>query len=279
MKWKPIEFDNQTIIPRNGTTAVLVGSKIYLFGGFSGNAYLADLHTIDISNFSVNHITFQNVPAPPGRIGHVMAEHDGKILIWGGYNGDWLSDLWIYDTLSNSWREIPTDVKGRTSSAFASYGNFLYIFGAATTDALLRFSWISEKIELIKTTGTAPASELSAASMIAVDRFLLLFGGKLEKKRYGLMYGFDTVKNKWFVFHVVPDGVSTVLIDGMIDKNGQFMVPRIWSASIVYRSNKRDVVLFLGAPLLEPPNLCIVELGDALSILHLQNDLLQILQN
>lgn len=279
MKWKQINYDNQTIIPRNGTTAVLVGSKIYLFGGFSGNSYLSDLHTINLSDFKVEHITFQNAISPPGRIGHVIAEYNGKILIWGGYNGDWLSDLWIYDTVLNSWREIQTDVKGRTSAAFASHKDFLYIFGAAATDALLRFSWITEKIELIKTTGTSPPSELSAASMIAVDRFLLLFGGKLEKKKFGLMYGFDTVKNKWFVFHVVPDGVSTVLVDGMIDKNGQFMVPRIWSASIVYRVNKRDVVLFLGAPLLEPPNLCVVELGDALSVLHLQNDLLQILQS
>lgn len=278
MKWKSLDFDNQSIVPRNGTTAVLVGSKIYLFGGFSGNAYLADLHTIDLSNFKVEHINLPDQNKPSGRIGHVMAENNGQILIWGGYNGDWLSDLWIFNVATNQWREIPTDVKGRTSAAYASHGDFLYIFGAAATDSLLRFSWKSEKMELIKSTGSPPPSELSAASMIAVDRFLLLFGGKLEKKKYGLMYGFDTVKSRWFIFHVIPDGVSTVLVDGMIDKNGRFMVPRIWSASIVYRKNKRDVVLFLGAPLLEPPNLCVVQLGDALSILHVENDLLDTLQ-
>ena len=72
--------------------------------------------------------------------------------------------------------------------------------------------------------------------------------------------------------------MTATISDGIIDRNGAFMVPRIWSASVCYRSQKRMVVLFLGAPFLEPPNLGIVDIGEALSILHHQNDMVDILR-
>lgn len=276
--WRQIDFNGKMITPRNGALAVLYNRKIYVFGGFSGKAYLADLHTIDINDFSVTHITSHTSEnSPSGRIGHVMAEHNGQILIWGGYNGDWLSDLWIYDISSNTWREIQSDIKGRTSACFTNHKNSLYIFGASKIEPLLRYDWESERLTIVKTTGVSPPAELAAASMVSVDRYVLIFGGKIENNKYGLMYGFDTIRNWWFIFHVMPDGVSTSLLDGSIDPQGNFMVPSISGASIIYRKIERKLMLFLGAPLLEPPNICFIELGDALSILHLQNDMLETL--
>ena len=66
--------------------------------------------------------------------------------------------------------------------------------------------------------------------------------------------------------------------NGFIEKNGLFMVPRIWSASICYRAAQREVVLFLGAPFLEPPNLGLVHVGDAISILHQRMDMLDVIK-
>ena len=100
----------------------------------------------------------------------------------------------------------------------------------------------------------------------------------MEQKKYTLMYGYDTERAKWFVFHVVPDGNTTTTANGMIDRNGFFLLPIGWSSTMVYREKNRTLVLVLGVPMLEPPNLGIVEVGDAMSILHLGNDMLDMLQ-
>jgi hypothetical protein len=274
MKWSRVPINLFTVPPRNGTVAVHIGRMIYLFGGFSGRSYLADFHAIDMQTLEVQRPTFSG-PSPPGRVGHVMAEHQDQILIWGGYNGEWLSDLWILDVQRMVWHEVKTTIRGRTSAAFAKHGNSLYIFGACKSEALLRFHWPSERLEVVRAIGLSPPPELSHASMIAVDQFLLVFGGKVDRPKYCLMYGFDTRKHRWFIFHVRPDSVTTTATDGLIDKNGLFMVPRIWSASILYRKQAREVVLFLGEPFLEPPHVSIVSLGDALAFLHLQSDLFE----
>ena len=275
--WSRIEVNGVKISPRNGTTAVLLGSAICLFGGFNGRDYLSEFHVIDTNTWTVS-VPQLNGHGPSGRIGHVMAAHGNKILVWGGYNGDWLSDLWILDTETRTWRRIKTSVKGRTSATWANSGDDLYIYGAAKTDGLLRYSWTREVLEVVKTTGNGPSPEVSQAAMVAIDRYLLFFGGKLEQKKYSLMYGYDTLLQWWFVFHVLPDGNSTTISDGFIEKNGLFMVPRIWSASICYRAAQREVVLFLGAPFLEPPNLGLVHVGDAISILHQRMDMLDVIK-
>ena len=272
MKWSLLELTGDLATPRNGTTAVRLGSRVALFGGFSGTCYLSDFHVIDLETLEVSRPAVTG-DGPSGRIGHVMAEHDGEIMVWGGYNGDWLSDLWILDTKTMTWCQVETDMNGRTSATWASHGDSLYIFGAAKTDPLLCFDWKRRVLDVVKTTGVTPQSELSQAAMVAVDRYLLVFGGKLEQNKYTLMYGYDTVRHKWFVFHVVPDGTTTTVEDGVIDKNGFFLLPTGWSASMVYCEKERRVMLFLGAPMMEPPKIGIVEVGEAFAVLHLGNDM------
>jgi hypothetical protein len=276
--WKSVQLDTPVATPRNGTTAVLVGRQIYLFGGFSGRVYIADFHIISLDTFSVQRPVF-NSPSPAGRVGHVMSTWQNLILIWGGYNGAWLSDLWILNIETMEWHEVQTYIKGRISAASAVHGDFLYIFGAAKADALIRYDWRSERFETVKTSGPGPAAELSQASMVSVDQYLLVFGGKLDQAKHCCIYGYDIRRQRWFIFHSAPDGETTSVADGVVDKDGVFQVPRLWSASIVFQKVTREVVLFLGQPYLEPPNLGIVGIGPALAVLHLQSDLLDVLHS
>lgn len=275
--WSQAKLSGIKVSPRNGTTAVLMGSAICLFGGFNGRDYLADFHVIDTNTWEVSRPKLEG-KGPSGRIGHVMAGHGKEILVWGGYNGDWMSDLWILDIEKREWRSIRTGINGRTSATWANNGDDLYIYGASKTDPLLRYSWTRGVLEVVKTTGASPSPELSQAAMVAIDRYLVLCGGKLAQKKYSLMYGYDTVRQWWFVFHVVPDGSTTTMSDGIVDRNGFFMVPRIWSASICYRAKEREIVLFLGAPFLEPPNIGVVQVGDAVAVLHQRMDMLEMLK-
>lgn len=278
LKWSPIQITDDTITPRNGTRAVLLGNSIALFGGYSGTSYLSDFHILDLTTSTVSRPNIQG-PSPSGRIGHVMAEHNGEILVWGGYNGDWLSDLWLLDTRTWTWTEIPNGVNGRTSPAYVNHEDSLYIFGASKVDPLLVYNWSSKTLSVVKTTGVTPRSELSQASMVAIGRYLILFGGKIDQDKFGLMYGYDTVRHKWFVFHVIPDGITTTVDQGMVDKNGFFLLPTGWSSSMVYCEKERKVMIFLGAPMVEPLRIWIIEVGESISMLNLGADMLDMVTN
>lgn len=273
--WTRINIDKQQVASKNGATGVLIDKKIFVFGGFRELVYESDFHIVDLDSLQITRPQFDIQPS--GRVGHVFAYHNGKILLWGGYNGDWLNDLWILDIATMTWREINADIKGRTAAAFTTHSHYVYIFGASKTDALLRFDFDTETFEVLKSSGSSPTSTLGSASLIGVDNYLLLFGGNADKSKFSLLYCYHIERQTWFVFHIIPDGQSTNITDGKINKNGNFMVPRLSACSCIYHDRLRTVVVFLGAPLAEPPAFYTIEIGDALSYLHYQADLQEML--
>lgn len=274
--WTQLPIDLSTVTPRNGSTAVRIARKICVFGGYDGSQYLSDFHVIDLETRTVFRPKFTN-DGPPERIGHVMATYNNAIVIWGGYNGDWLNDLWLLNLNNLTWQKMPVEVKGRIGSSWVNHRDNLYIFGASKSDPLLRFNWTTHTLVTAKTTGTPPPSELSFSSMVSFDRYLLVIGGKYNKETHGLIHGFDTVTQRWFVFHVIPDGITTTVLDGTVDKFGYFMVPMSHSVSMIYQATTRKVVMFMGAPLIDPPNVGVIDIGEAMSVMHLQTDMLEIL--
>ncbi|KAK8846040.1 hypothetical protein M9Y10_020041 [Tritrichomonas musculus] len=277
--WAQFPIDTSSVSPRSGSTAVAVGNKIYVFGGLYNSQYFSDLHIIDLQSKTITHPTLSNPNSqPPGRIGHVMGYADGKIAIWGGFNGSFLKDLWIYEINTSKWVKMPCDAQGRADAAFATCNDNLYIIGASNSDAIFKYNIPNPRnMEVITPTGNPPPYDLKGAMMVAVDRYLVFIGGKLENKRYALIRAFDTVKCWWFVLYVAPDGKTTTMYDGKIDQNGMFMVPRIYNGSIVYRQKKREVVVFLGKPQIDPPSLNVISIGDALSYLSMRSDMLTML--
>lgn len=272
-QWSHLNVDPSSVSPRTGSTAICYQNTVFIFGGFADQHYLSDFHAISLQSLTVSRPAGPYT-GPAGRSGHVMASKNGKIMIWGGYNGDWLNDMWIYDIATCTWREIECSVQGRTSATYCNHGDYCYIFGASKVDGLLRFNWTTETIEVLPACGSVPGNEISSASLVAFDQYLLLQGGKWGKKQYGYLYGYDTRRQRWFVFHVHPDESTTTKTDGYIDDMGYFMVPRTSCVSSVFRKQDRSVTMFLGTPFVEPPMLSIAYVGDALGFLHLQTDML-----
>jgi hypothetical protein len=77
----------------------------------------------------------------------------------------------------------------------------------------------------------------------------------------------------WFVFHVAPDGTSVTHLDGKVDSVGLFMMPRMHSFCMCYAKERREIVSFMGAPMNDPPQLNVIEIGNALSAIHLREDM------
>ncbi|KII66113.1 Kelch domain-containing protein 10 [Thelohanellus kitauei] len=89
---------------------------------------------------------------PSNRVGHCMTSVGEMLIIYGGrpcLSTTLFNELWIYSTVSDSWRRYPTPIENQNtvvSSSICAYGNFVYIFGGAhlshdvqSTNSLLSF--------------------------------------------------------------------------------------------------------------------------------------------
>lgn len=71
---------------RNAHTMTVVGTKLFLFGGHSGNKHLKDLHLFDTETMTWSEpITYGN--QPKGLRGHTASLIGSKIYLFGGYDG------------------------------------------------------------------------------------------------------------------------------------------------------------------------------------------------
>ena len=276
-QWSVFPVDTSSVPPRSGTTACLIGDNIWLFGGYREGVYLQDLHIINIHS---KQVVFPQTtgPQPAPRVGHIMVSYGKCIYIWGGYNGDWLTNFYILNTETLEWRELHTELRGRTSCSCAINNGNLYIFGSTRTDGLLCFNLQDETMHVVKTIGTEPSPELSASSMISIDNYLILIGGKKTNRPYQLIYMFDVDTNCWFLLPIVPDCLTVNMSDGAISKDGWFMTPTNASASAVYRKKDRELTVFMGTPYINPPSFFCVDIGNVLGYLHAQKDMLTILK-
>ena len=81
----------------------------------------------------------------------------------------------------------------------------------------------------------------------------------------------------WFVFHIMPDGDTVSVADGTISNLGLFMFPRSHSFAVCYVKERREIIAFLGSPERDPPPISVLSIEEALSILHLREDLMSMI--
>lgn len=114
-------------------------SRLYLFGGQLENDVFNDLYYFELTSFKLSKASWEiaepvNNFKPPPLTNHSMSVFKHKIYIFGGvYNHEKVSrDLWCYDTLKNTWLQIPTtgDVPLPVNEHSAVLvGEKLYVYG------------------------------------------------------------------------------------------------------------------------------------------------------
>ena len=92
--------------PRSGAASVVVGNKLYVFGGYGGSGRLADFFEFDFDTK-----TFQEIEMaghhPGVRENNGVVLYKNRLYIFGGYNGnDWLNDFHEFDLQTKVWRKI-----------------------------------------------------------------------------------------------------------------------------------------------------------------------------
>eukprot|EP00948_MAST-09A_sp_MAST-9A-sp1_P001266 g1266.t1 len=119
--WRKLNPCGERPSRRSGAASVVVGDKMYLFGGYGGTCRLADFFVFDFSDKTFQRIFAQGqIPGP--RENNSMVFFDGRLYLFGGYSGaQWLNDFYEYDIASNTWREIVStsspDINSSSSSS------------------------------------------------------------------------------------------------------------------------------------------------------------------
>ncbi|EAX97213.1 Kelch motif family protein [Trichomonas vaginalis G3] len=261
--------------PRQFASAVLIGRNMMVFGGVCNHKFFAELHAINIDTGAVTMINLNN-PGPGPRSSPVMfATPDGSLYLWGGYDGAAKSGVHVLKAGSNEWHRYEKAHTGRAAAAFCEHKGRYFVFGSSKGHGLLEFHPETGEFDTIDCTGTEPPHQLNRASLVSVDEYLFLIGGEADSQ-FMHIYALDVNRYWWFAFHVRPDMESISLADGNVNKNGLFLLPREYGASIIYNESKKEIVSIMGSKMLNLVPIFKLSIGVALSSLHIRSDMYEV---
>jgi hypothetical protein len=274
--WRSIPLRGQVPSGRSGTRAALLGDLLYCFGGYVDGTYLGDLHTINVNTGEVALLETSGA-APSPRSTPIVAIYANRLYVWGGFNMESPSELSVLDLETLVWSQHAQEVAGRTAVPGVIVGNILYSYGGSKSGLMVLLNLDRFVLETRETVGAEPPGGVMGAGMVIVDKYLFFFGGRANND-WTLMYACDIGRMWWFVFHVVPDGETVSITDGSISEIGLFMLPRLHSFGMCYVRETKQIVAFLGHPENDPPPLFVVSCGEALSVIHMREDMMAALK-
>ncbi|KAF3445193.1 hypothetical protein FNV43_RR14887 [Rhamnella rubrinervis] len=94
--------------PRAFHVAISIDCHMFIFGGRSGSKRLGDFWVLDTDIWQWSELTsFGDLPSPRD-FAAASAIGNRKIVMYGGWDGKkWLSDVYVMDTISLEWMELP----------------------------------------------------------------------------------------------------------------------------------------------------------------------------
>jgi len=195
-------------------TSVVIGSKVYTFGGFDGFQTFYDLAVFDIQTSEWNYPKVKGTPPIP-RTNHTATVIGNKMYIYGGNytpmpDGDYtvLGDLHVLDVTTMTWTEphITGPTPGRrTAHTMKAIGTKIYLFGGGLWEPKPTNRWIAKYndvfvLDTLKMHWTMLNAKMSVCSFpisFTIEHFIFFFGGQSansEQLTNGLFY-FDTVNH------------------------------------------------------------------------------------
>lgn len=139
MVWTLAETSGDAPAPRKNHAAVLLFSKLYIFGGVGEDRRrLNDVHVLDTETLTWSRPELTG-DSPDPRDSHTMTLFGPRILVFGGWDGkNYFSDISSLDPKTGVWQRlnvsgaVPAGRKGHSATLIA--GNKLYVFGGSCAD-------------------------------------------------------------------------------------------------------------------------------------------------
>eukprot|EP00611_Tribonema_gayanum_P007104 TRINITY_DN16471_c0_g1_i1.p1 TRINITY_DN16471_c0_g1~~TRINITY_DN16471_c0_g1_i1.p1 ORF type:complete len:513 (-),score=180.22 TRINITY_DN16471_c0_g1_i1:25-1563(-) len=211
--WRPIQLNNQAWTgtdtgdvpgPRSGAASVVVGSKMYMFGGYGGSGRLDDFFEFDFDTRVWRRVEYSG-PGPGVRENNGVVEYGGKLYLFGGYNGScWLNDFHEFDLEKRTWRlvipETPLIPAARFGYVSAVHRHYFVLFGGYDGSTWLndmhRFDFTRGRWEQMPTTGAIPSIR-SCPSWCKEGSKVYVFGGYDGVQRMNDFYACDLNTYTW----------------------------------------------------------------------------------
>eukprot|EP00977_Amphora_coffeiformis_P016935 scaffold5364_cov164-Amphora_coffeaeformis.AAC.33 len=142
--------------------------------------------------------------APSRRFGYVSVVHEGKFLLFGGFDGTrWLNDMFVFDFETNKWTEVEPrgDLPSvRSCPAWAKDDRYVYVLGGYDgierkndffACDLTTYSWTQ-----MPCLGSAPSPRYFHSCCLYAGK-LFLYGGYSGTERLSDMFSYDFDTNHW----------------------------------------------------------------------------------
>jgi Kelch motif len=123
--------------PRAAYALAAMNDRLYLFGGWDGNAYRSEVFVYDATTDTWSAAT----PMPEARGAAAAAAFAGLIYVAGGYNGEQeLADVMAYDPATESaggepWSPLAPMSQARSGLAMTALGPRLYVLGGESAES------------------------------------------------------------------------------------------------------------------------------------------------
>lgn len=153
------------------TKGKIVNDKLYVIGGFNGTSS----RLINVYDLNTDRWTDQ-FTMPAGISGHALAVSGNKIFIAGGYNNQ--TFLAYFDTATNKFHQLSSNMIPRRHAAAEVYNDKLYIIGGSTTSVTksaiksIQVADISENV-LANTTNENRVLETKVYTNASKDGFII----------------------------------------------------------------------------------------------------------
>ncbi|XP_050220345.1 acyl-CoA-binding domain-containing protein 4 isoform X2 [Mercurialis annua] len=212
--WMVLSISGDKPAPRFNHAATVIGNKMIVVGGESGNGLLDDVQVLNFDHFTWTTISSKLYLSPsslplkiPACKGHSLVAWGKKALLVGGKT-DPASDrisVWAFDTESECWSlleakgDVPVSRSGHTvvraSSVLILFGgedakrrklNDLHMFD------LKSFTWLP-----LHCTGTGPSPRCNHVAALYDDKMLYIFGGTSKSRSLNDLYSLDFETMVW----------------------------------------------------------------------------------
>lgn len=212
--WAVLSTDGDKPSPRFDHAAAMVGSKMIVFGGDSGNHLLDDTKILSLDKLTWDSVASKVRASPGGRPaqfrpckGHCLVPWGKNVILVGGKSepsSDRIS-VWTFNTETEIWSHM--EAKGdipvaRSGHTVTRAGPVLILFGGEDTKGkklhdlhmfdLKSLTWLPLNYK-----GAGPSPRSNHVAALYDDRILLIFGGQSKSKTLNDVHALDFETMVW----------------------------------------------------------------------------------
>lgn len=190
--------------------AVLIGGRIYVPGGLGGDGH--PVNVLEIYNPRTDTWDVgADLPAP--RSGHSLVALDGRLLLFGGWDGSaYRAEVYEYTPEADSWRALSDMPTARGHSAAAVVAGRVFLMGGTAGDGPLDVNEVFTPEAESETNGgwtaarpmPTPGAYVNAA---VVADTIFVFGGD-AKDQTTIRLGYSAADDAWAELEPAPAGAA-----------------------------------------------------------------------